>query len=49
MPLIYDYYLIGDLDVLTLVLFGSLLKTLTLIVVGYSAFAFLTSFAREVI
>ena len=49
MPFVYDYYLIGDIDLLSLVLFGSLIKTLTLIVLGYSAFAFLTSFAREVI
>lgn len=49
MPMVYDYYLIGGLGPFTTLLIGDFLKTLVTIVIGYSAFAFLTSFAREVI
>ncbi len=49
MPLVYEYYLAGGIDSLSFFLIGDFLKTLVIIVVGYSAFAFLTSFAREVI
>lgn len=49
MPMIYEYYLIGGIDSLTSFLIGDFLKTLVIIVIGYSIFAFLTSFAREVI
>lgn len=49
MPMVYEYYLIGGIDSLTTFLIGDFLKTLVIIVLGYSAFAFLTSFAREVI
>lgn len=49
MPMVYEYYLIGGIDSLTSFLIGDFLKTLVIIVLGYSAFAFLTSFAREVI
>ncbi|MBI3518448.1 MAG: geranylgeranylglycerol-phosphate geranylgeranyltransferase [Bacteroidetes bacterium] len=49
MPMIYDYYLTGDIDPFTSFMIGDFLKTLAIIVCGYSAFAFLTSFAREVI
>ena len=49
MPMVYDYYLIGGIDSFTSLMIGDFLKTLVIIVFGYSAFAFLTSFAREVI
>jgi 4-hydroxybenzoate polyprenyltransferase len=49
MPMVYDYYLIGGIDSFTSFMIGDFLKTLVIIVFGYSAFAFLTSFAREVI
>lgn len=49
MPLVYEYYLAGGIDSLSSFLIGDFLKTLVIIVIGYSAFAFLTSFAREVI
>jgi len=49
LPVIYDYYLSVNSRLIELVLFNSFLKVLAIIVIGYSAFAFLTSFAREVI
>jgi 4-hydroxybenzoate polyprenyltransferase len=49
MPMVYEYYLIGGMSSLTSFLIGDFVKTLVIIVLGYSAFAFLTSFAREVI
>lgn len=49
MPMIYDYYLMGEIDPLVSLFIGDFIKTLVIIVLGYSAFAFLTSFAREVI
>lgn len=49
MPMVYDYYLAGNVDPLILYLIESFLNTLVIIVLSYSAFAFLTSFAREVI
>ncbi|MDF2448296.1 MAG: ubiquinone biosynthesis protein UbiA [Bacteroidota bacterium] len=49
MPLVYEYYLLGSLDSLVNLMFGDFLRTLIIIVFGYSAFAFLTSFSREVI
>lgn len=49
MPMVYEYYLIGGVSSLTSFLIGDFIKTLVIIVLGYSAFAFLTSFAREVI
>jgi 4-hydroxybenzoate polyprenyltransferase len=49
MPLVYEYYLIGGIDSLSSFLIGDFLKILVIIIIGYSAFAFLTSFAREVI
>jgi len=49
LPVIYDYYLSVNSGLIELVLFNSFLKVLAIIVIGYSAFAFLTSFAREVI
>lgn len=49
MPMVYDYYLIGGIDSFMSLMFGDFLNTLAAIVFGYSAFAFLTSFAREVI
>lgn len=49
MPMIYDYYLIGSMDSFIKLMIGDFLKTLVIIVLGYSAFAFLTSFSREVI
>ena len=49
MPLVYDYYLIGEIEPIVSFVIGDFLKTLVIIILGYSAFAFLTSFAREVI
>lgn len=49
MPMVYDYYLIGQIDPLVSLFIGDFIKTLVIIVLGYSVFAFLTSFAREVI
>ena len=49
MPMVYDYYLAGNIDPLILYLIDSFLNTLVIIVLSYAAFAFLTSFAREVI
>ena len=49
MPMVYEYYLIGGIDSIAAFLFGDFIKTLVIIVFGYAAFAFLTSFAREVI
>lgn len=49
MPMVYDYFLIGEIDSFTSLMIGDFLKTLVIIIFGYSAFAFLTSFAREVI
>jgi 4-hydroxybenzoate polyprenyltransferase len=49
MPMVYEYYLIGGMNSLTSFLIGDFIKTLVIIVLGYSVFAFLTSFAREVI
>jgi 4-hydroxybenzoate polyprenyltransferase len=49
MPMIYDYYLIGEISPIISFAIGDFLNTILIIVLGYSAFAFLTSFAREVI
>lgn len=49
MPMVYEYYLMGGIDPFVTLMMGDFLKTLAIIVCGYSAFAFLTSFAREVI
>ena len=49
MPMVYDYYLAGQLNGLTLLFITPLLKPLVIIVFGYAGFAFLTSFAREAI
>jgi 4-hydroxybenzoate polyprenyltransferase len=49
MPMVYDYYLIGGINPVIFLSTGNFLKTIVVIVMGYSAFAFLTSFAREVI
>lgn len=46
MPMVYDYYLTGEINPMII---GSFLNTLVIIVLGYSSFAFLTSFAREVV
>ena len=46
MPMVYDYYLTGEINPMII---GSFLNTLVIIVLGYSSFAFLTSFTREVI
>ena len=49
MPMVYDYYLIGGINPIVEFMIGDYIKTLVIIILGYSAFAFLTSFAREVI
>lgn len=49
MPMVYDYYFTGELDPIANMLFGSFINFLVLIVFTYSAFAFLTSLAREII
>lgn len=49
MPLVYDYYLAPELGSFLATLISEIIKPLVYIVIGYSLFAFLTSFAREVI
>ncbi|MES2567093.1 MAG: geranylgeranylglycerol-phosphate geranylgeranyltransferase [Bacteroidota bacterium] len=49
MPMIYEYYLMGNINSFINIMVGNFLQTLVIIVFGYSAFAFLTSFSREVI
>jgi 4-hydroxybenzoate polyprenyltransferase len=49
LPMVYDYYFSGGINPMISMLLGSFLNKLMMIVIGYSAFAFLTSFAREVI
>lgn len=49
MPMVYEYYLIGGIDPFVTLMIGDFLKMLVIIVLGYSAFAFLMSFTREVI
>ena len=49
MPMVYDYYLTGEINPMISMIIGSFLNTLVIIVLGYSSFAFLTSFAREVV
>ena len=49
MPMVYDYYLIGEINPIISFVIGDYLKTLVVIIIGYGAFAFLTSFTREVI
>lgn len=49
MPMVYDYYLMRPIDPIVSFLIGDFIQTLVIIILGYSAFAFLTSFAREVI
>jgi 4-hydroxybenzoate polyprenyltransferase len=48
-PIIYDYYLSVNGSIIELIAFNSFIKVLAIIIFGYSGFAFLTSFAREVI
>mgnify|MGYP000005121885 CR=1 FL=1 len=49
MPMIYDHYLSGPVDPFVRMMLGSYLNTFPVIVFAYAAFAFLMSFAREVI
>ena len=49
MPMVYDYCLTGEINPMISMIIGSFLNTLVIIVLGYSSFAFLTSFAREVV
>lgn len=49
MPMIYDFYFSVQVHDMALELFKPLLKPLVVITFGYAGFAFLTSFAREVI
>lgn len=49
MPIIYDYYLSVNGSILELIAYNSFITVLAIIIIGYSVFAFLTSFAREVI
>jgi len=49
LPMIYDYYFSGGITPMISMLLGSFLNKLMMIVIGYSAFAFLTSLTREVI
>ena len=49
MPMVYDYYLAGHIDPFAWMFIAPVIKPLVFIVFCYSAFAFLTSFAREVI
>ncbi len=49
MPMVYDYYLSGPIDPFTRMLLAPYLNRFPIIVLAYAAFAFLMSFAREVI
>ncbi len=49
LPIVYDYYFSVNGSIIELIAFNSFIKVLIIIVIGYSCFAFLTSFAREVI
>lgn len=49
MPMVYDYFLTPEISPLQMMLFGNFINLLIIIVLGYSGFAFLTSYAREVI
>lgn len=49
MPMIYDFYFSVQVHDIAFELFKPLLKPLVIITFGYAGFAFLTSFAREVI
>ena len=49
MPMVYDYYLTGEINPMISMIIGSFLNTLVIIVLGYSSIAFLTSFAIEVV
>lgn len=49
LPIVYDYYFSVNGSIIELIAFNSFIKVLIIIVIGYSSFAFLTSFAREVI
>ena len=48
MPMVYDFYF-SDVSITMMLYFAPFLKALIIIVFGYAGFAFLTSFAREVI
>jgi 4-hydroxybenzoate polyprenyltransferase len=49
MPIVYDFYFSGEISPLVRLLIGNLINTLVVVTIGYGAFAFLTSFAREII
>lgn len=49
LPALYDYYLSGGINSFITFFIGDFINTLIIIVLGYAIFAFLTSFAREVI
>lgn len=49
MPMVYEYYLYSGADSVMALLARNMIRYLIVIVFAYSAFAFLTSFAREVI
>jgi len=49
MPMVYDFYLSAHSNTLLDSINSAALKPLVIITLGYSGFAFLTSFAREVI
>ncbi len=49
LPLIYDFYFTPEINPFIIEYIRTIMKSLIYVVVGYSLFAFLTSFAREVI
>ncbi len=49
MPMVYDYYLAGEIEPFVIAVFFPLINSLAIITLVYAAFAFLTSMAREVI
>jgi len=49
LPLVYDFYFMPEINPFIIEYIKTIMKSLIYVVVGYSLFAFLTSFAREVI
>jgi len=49
LPLVYDFYFTPEINPFIIEYIKTIMKSLVYVVVGYSLFAFLTSFAREVI
>ncbi len=49
MPAVYEYYLVGEINFFANFLFGDIINGIIKTVIVFSSFAFLTSFAREIL